>query len=364
MLHIQNQDSPPLEIEGVTGVRRQVRLVGYATVTGKYTLLTGNNRCGAAHYDLFGLIEKLRMAASMTVEPAPLADNPTYRPPEPLGSISLQGAAIDPAKWRFRKPLAITKHGAQEVELDREVLAHASEGLDDVRIVQAGCQIPFVLERLSVVRAVSLPSSGKERPRPAIRLGLGVKTSAPGITDQDLVLLIAVSPFPALDAPLGGIHGRSRGYIFARVRQRAVDSHSERCKGDLRLDLDVAPQGAVLYLETDNGDNAPMELDAFQGAYPVTRVIFKSGEEAGQGAWLYYGNQEAGPPSYDLGLIAGDLLRAERQLVTAGPEQTSLPVVHGTGCSFRVLTLSVLGRAGRGGVRAFGDYGAVSSERG
>jgi len=91
----------------------------------------------------------------------------------------------------------------------------------------------------------------------------------------------------------------------------------------LRLDLDVAPQGAVLYLETDNGDNAPMELDAFQGAYPVTRVIFKSGEEAGQGAWLYYGNQEAGPPSYDLGLIAGDLLRAERQLVTAGPEQTS-----------------------------------------
>jgi hypothetical protein len=41
--------------------------------------------------------------------------------------------------------------------------------------------------------------------------------------------------------------------------------------------------------------------------------------------WLYYGNLDATAARYDLTLVAGELLRAERSPVTAGAEENLSP---------------------------------------
>jgi hypothetical protein len=89
----------------------------------------------------------------------------------------------------------------------------------------------------------------------------------------------------------------------------------------LVIELNARPQSDTLFLETDNGDNPAIELRDFRSHYPVTRLVFKATPDPAQPVWLYYGNLDATAPRYDLTLVAGELLRAERGTVAAGPEE-------------------------------------------
>ena len=78
-------------------------------------------------------------------------------------------------------------------------------------------------------------------------------------------------------------------------------------------------QSDTLFLETDNGDNPPIELEKFTAFYPATRILFKAKPE--DELFLYYGNPQAAPPSYDLSLVAGQLLTAEKKIASISAEQ-------------------------------------------
>ncbi|PYJ99362.1 MAG: hypothetical protein DME68_04120 [Verrucomicrobia bacterium] len=108
LLLIRNQDSPPLSISAVHGDRRLVRLIFFAHEPGHYSLLSGNDQCTAPRYDLSALSEQLKNAAAMEVEPSSLAPKPKYKAPEALAALSLTGAKIDIAKWKFRKPVSVS----------------------------------------------------------------------------------------------------------------------------------------------------------------------------------------------------------------------------------------------------------------
>ena len=321
LLLIHNQDSAPLAIDGIRGRRREVRALFYAPAAGKYILLTGNSECVAPRYDLSGLGEQLKAAASTMLEPGPLMDNPGYRTPEALGSLSLQGAAFDPAKWKYRKALPVTARGAQQVEFDQDVLAHASSDLGDVRMVQAGRQIPFVLERTSITRTVPLSATLKEDTENPARSRWELTLPEAGLP---LSAVTCVSPSPLFERAmrLREEVADERGDTESRELGAAQWSHTPGGPGGLLvLQLDTPPQSGLLSLETDNGDNAAIELTDFHGTYPVTRAVFKAPADSAQPVWLYYGNEDAAFPSYDLRLIAGDLLRSERQPITAGPRE-------------------------------------------
>jgi hypothetical protein len=75
----------------------------------------------------------------------------------------------------------------------------------------------------------------------------------------------------------------------------------------------------TVLMETDNGDNPPIELGDFRGYYPVTRIIFVSSKS--QSIELFYGNEEAAAPRYDAKLIAAQLLRSERTPAALGPQE-------------------------------------------
>jgi hypothetical protein len=322
---IRNKDSPPLSINNVRADRRLVRLTFFANQPGQYSLLSGNTQCAAPRYDLSALSGKLRNATALDVIPSALAPNPNYKPPEALAAVTLTGAKIDLANWKYRKPLPLTQTGVQQTELDAEVLAHSQPDQRDIRIVRGEYQLPFIFERTSLSRSVSLSAAAANDPKKPALSCWSLKLPPPGLPITRLVCTSS-SPLFHREMRLWEEVTDERGDKFASDLGRATwDQTLDSPKRDLVIALNARPQSDTLFLETDNGDNPAIELRDFRGYYPVTRVIFKATPDSSQQVWLYYGNLDATAPRYDLTLVAGDLLKAERSTVTAGPEENLSP---------------------------------------
>ena len=52
----------------------------------------------------------------------------------------------------------------------------------------------------------------------------------------------------------------------------------------------------------------------------MTRLVFKAATDAREALELFYGNNRAAAPRYDLRLVAAQLLGAEKSIATLGPE--------------------------------------------
>src|SRR5207253_9687039 len=87
------------------------------------------------------LSNQLRNATATEVKPSSLAPNSKYKAPEALAALALTGAKIDVVKWKFRKPVPLTQSGAQQIELDPDLLAHALPDQRDLRLVREERQI-------------------------------------------------------------------------------------------------------------------------------------------------------------------------------------------------------------------------------
>jgi hypothetical protein len=155
VLLIRNEDSPPLPITAVRVERRPVYLVFLARSAGTFHLLTGNKFCAAPRYDLAALGPDLKNAVVTPVPISPLADNPNYHAPEALAGLAVTGAALDVSAWKFRKPIQLAHSGAQQAELDLDVLAHADGNFADLRVMHGSNQVPFIVQRTSISRAIT-----------------------------------------------------------------------------------------------------------------------------------------------------------------------------------------------------------------
>src|SRR5882672_3896730 len=318
---IRNEDSPPLSIDTVRADRRLVRLTFYANQPGRYSLLGGNSQCAAPRYDLSALSGKLRNATAMDVVPSTLVSNPNYRPPEALAVVTLTGSQLDVAKWKFRKLLPLTQTSVQQVELDSELLARSQPDQRDIRIVRGEYQLPFLFEHTSLSRPISLNAAVASDPKKPVFSRWALKLPQPGLPITRLVCASS-SPLFHRQMRLWEEVTDERGDKFASDLGRATwDQTPNSPKRDLVIELNVRPKSDTLFLETDNGDNPAIELRDFRSYYPVTHVVFKATPDPAQPVWLYYGNLEATAPRYDLTLVAGELLKAERTNVTAAIQE-------------------------------------------
>jgi hypothetical protein len=322
---IRNEDSSPISIDAVRADRRLVRLTFFANQPGQYSLLSGNTQSIAPHYDLSALGGKLRNAAAIEVVPSALAPNPNYKPPEALAAVTLSGAKIDVTKWKFRKLLPLTQNGVQQVELDPELLAHSEPDQRDIRIVRGEYQLPFVFQRTSLSRPVSVSSTAANDSKKPALSRWSVRLPQPGIPITRLVCTSS-SPLFHRQMRLWEEVTDERGDKFAAELGRATwDQTPNSPNRDLVINLNARPKSDTLLLETDNGDNPAIELRDFRGYYPVTRVVFKATPDPVQPVWLYYSNPDAATPHYDVTLVAGELLKAERNNITAGAEENLSP---------------------------------------
>lgn len=319
VLLIQNGDSPPLPVTTVRVERRPVYLVFLARTAGKFHLLTGNNFCPAPRYDLAALGADLK---NVTVTPvnisAPTA-NPNYHAPEALAGLEVAGAALDVSAWKFRKPVLLSESGAQQVELDLEVLSHANADFSDVRVMRGSNQVPFIIQRTSISRVVKLPLFPLRDPKnPQLSRWL-ISLPQPGLP---LTRLTCVSKTP--------LFRRTMSLYEQRTDDRGGTFRYPLATADWTQIMGIQPQefsipfgdrlqGKLLTLETENGDNPPIELENFQAFYPATRLLFKANK--GDALYIYYGNPRVPPPNYDLSLVAGELLAADKHTLALFPEE-------------------------------------------
>jgi hypothetical protein len=318
-LFIKNGDSAPLPVDEVRVERRPVYLIFLARQEGTFHLLTGNSRCEAPRYDLAALRINFKNVAPAPVEiPAP-ANNPEARAPEVLPGIELTSAALDVSPWRFRKPVKLSGEGVQQVELDLDVLAHAQANFADLRLMRGSNQVPFLIERTSISRALTpVVTATNEAKAPKVsRWQIQLPRAGLPLTR---LACVARTPLFERSVSLYEEAVDERGAAYRRALGGASWQQTpDRKSKEFPLTLESAPQSATLYLETGNGDNPPVELAQFQVFYAATRVLCKG--EAGGNVLLYYGNPRAQSPHYDLSLVAGQLLAAERHVASLSSEE-------------------------------------------
>ena len=310
LLLIRNQDSPPLPVTAVRAERRPVYLVFLARAGGRYHLLTGNPRCPAPSYDLAALGANLKNVAASPLQLSPLAVNPAYRVSEVLAGVQNGGTALDVAAWKYRKPVKLSRAGAQRIELDLDVLAHAQPGFGDLRLVSAGKQLPYILAPTSINRSLTpTVTTATDKKDPRISRWI-IKLPRPGLPVTRLHCT-ARTPLFQRDMTLYEEQTDERGDKYRRTLAGAAWTQTpDRTSREFILAFQSPPQSDTLVLETHNGDNPAVELDNFQVFYPATRMLFKA--QPADELLLYYGNPQVSAPRYDLSLVAGQLLAAHQ----------------------------------------------------
>lgn len=319
LLLIENADAPPLQIVAVRAERRPVELLFFATQPGRHTLYIGNRASAAPRYNLPAQITAPPDAIlSANTLPNPQA-NEQFRAPEALPDVTGVGAPLDARAWKYRKPVEFGGGDVLQLALDLETLAQAKSGLGDLRLLRAGQQAPFVIERTTLrqrVNPIARPLPDARRPSVS-RWELKLPVAAAPVVE-----LACQSPAPLFerDAVLLEMATDERGNEFRRELGRA---RWQRVPGQsaatLTLAIRAPPQTETLLLELDNGDNPAIGLGGFEFASPVTRLLFKA--PAPDGVFLYYGNPEANLPQYDLRLAAAQLLAADRTPAILGSRQ-------------------------------------------
>jgi hypothetical protein len=214
----------------------------------------------------------------------------------------------------------VAKVGAQQLELDPDVLARAMPDLRDLRVVSEEVQLPYLIERTSINRTVILAAaSSNDHDRPTVsRWQLKLPQAAIPITRitcaSDSSLFERTFRFWE---ELTDERGDKYPLELAQATWRRVPNQPP---GQLAASLERTPRSDTILIETENGDNPPIELHDFRGYYAATRVIFTSAKS--QPIAVYYGNDEASAPRYDVKLIAAQLLRSERIAAVPGSQET------------------------------------------
>jgi len=319
VLLIRNEDSPPLPVTAVRVERRPVYLVFMARQAGTFHLLTGNKFCAAPRYDLAALGANLKNAVIMPANISAPAENPDYRAPEALPGLEVTGAPLDVSAWKFRKAIQPLRSGAQQIELDLETLAHADGRFADLRVMRGSNQVPFIVQRTSISRALApavTATNDAKNPRLSRWLIKLPNSNLP------LTRLTCTTTTPLFQRSLSLAVEETdeRGNtFFRRLGSGTWTQTPENKTKEFSLPLDSVPRSDTLILETENGDNPPITLEKFTAFYPATRVLFKA--KGNDRLFLYYGNPRVLAPSYDLSLVAGELLAADKIAATPGAEE-------------------------------------------
>jgi len=316
---IRDESSPPLHVIGIHVERRPVYLVFVPRRAGTYHLLFGNRNVGAPRYDVQRFGATLKDAAVSSVQLSALMDNPDYRARETLPGLEATGAALNVSGWKFRKPIRLANGSVHQLEMDMDVLSHADSGLADLRVVQGEAQVPYLLQRTSIAQKLTPVVTVTNDPKKPKQSRWTVKLPQPRLP---LARVVCITKTPVFQRELWVSEDFTdeRGNVSHRVLGRGTWTQTpERESREFALTLDVPPRSDTLFVETDNGDNPPIELEKIEAAIPVTRILFEA--KPGDRLSLYYGNPKVSPPQYDLSLVARELIDAKRADASLGAEE-------------------------------------------
>jgi hypothetical protein len=293
-------------------------------------LYYGNRTTRAPQYDLAALRGRLALNPRLVAaELGPQVVNPRFEAVPPLRFVAGAGAKLEPRHWEQARRLRLS--GGEDiyaVTLAPTDLWYLRPDLGDLRIVDpADRQVPFILERAAVRAELALEFARDPRPaarserrisRYHVRVGGDLLRGVPGLPLEQLRLSFGdqffTRPVRVLAPARGGARSRERR-IYGGVLTSAADRAAPMVIG-----LSGAPV-RELWLEIDEGDNSPLQLERAAGLLRVPRLTFKVRPEPGAYR-LLLGNPRATLPRYDLESLRREVLaysaRPARLLPAAG----------------------------------------------
>ncbi len=319
LLTIHNDDNSPLNLTAVEAKRRPVFAMLLNDRPGPLQLLSGNAQCPAPKYDLAALRRDLRTVPLVAAQVGALTANPKFTAPDPLAMLAAGTTPLDVNPWRFRKAVRLVGPGIQQLELDLEALSRCATSFADLRIVTAGQQMPFILERTPIQRSFPVAASKADDPK------------HPTTSRWTLTLPHKTLPLTRLTCETSAPLFRREVTVFEERTDSRGEKHRvalgnatwvrtpEQKPGKLVVTLNQAPATDHLWLEVENGDNPPLELTALTAWHTTARLLFRAAE--GSAPALYYGNAQAAFPRYDLDLVARQIFSAPKIQATLGPEE-------------------------------------------
>jgi hypothetical protein len=325
ILEVRDEDSPPLRPPRATVSAAATRLL-YPWNVGPLTLYYGNTVTRPARYDLEP--QHLRIASAVSFAGAQLGPeqpNPRFRAPLPLAFAPARGASLAARRWSRERVLTIAaREDLYSLTLSPTDLAALRSDLADLRLVdQSDHQVPFILE--PAARSEKPPLRIEAEPAPIPR-GRGAvsryRLLMPELDGEPLPLPVSAleldvserffsRPVRLLDPEVEGRRGE-------RVITRTTLARSGREEGSLPP-LEIAADGGryrAIVLEVEEGDNAPLRIDRARAVVRVPRLAFK----AGPGQYrLLLGNEDIGPPRYDIASLRQEFLTHSAVVIEAGP---------------------------------------------
>jgi hypothetical protein len=321
---IENNDSPPLAITGISAQRLPVFLVFIAPVPGVCELLSGNEQCGAPVYDIAHMDFSNKNAFLVVPVPGPLILSTNFVSVDPFSAARMLGAPLDPAGWSYRKPLLLATDSVQQLEIDLDVLPHSEESLQDLRLIRQGQQMPFIMDRGYLLRNLQPAVTKADDPK------------RPQLSRWKLTLPKSGIPISSLTCTTAAPFFRRVARIVAERRDETGEIQSDSLATEewsqnldqppvkLRMNFAMPHPAEAIFLELENGDNAPLNVQNVELWYPASRLIFKAAP--GVATYLYYGNEHSVAPQYDLQLLGPRLLRASKAIVSLGNEEVLKPL--------------------------------------
>lgn len=309
VLDVDNGNSPPLEIRSVKIIYAPVFAVFQAKAAGAYRLLFGNRQAPARAYDLPGLSGYLAGKKISAPSAGKVEKDPAFAEAESLPALEVFGGPIDTEKWAYKIPVSIERSGVQGLELNFQVSSLAERDLRDLRLVSDSRQVPYIVDRDYATR--NLPAAAQSGGGTDAVSLWRIKLPYKNFPLSQLTARVSDTAFQRR-VTLYETAADERGRAYRRMLGSVVWSNTDPdAPAAYSISAAGVPSGEELELEVENGDNKPLALSGFKLYYPVTRLIFKWKGDGG--LWLYYGNREARPPSYDISLVAAELLRGERR---------------------------------------------------
>lgn len=315
-----NGDSPPLTITGADVRIHPTTLAFFAPQGGMFRLLTGNRGVSPPNYDLNSLRGVLAPASGRQPKPVAMNSKADFQLPPALPGIEATGPAIDLAKWSRQRKVTYDHPGVIGIELDSRVLATCRTDLGDLRLVQNGKQVPYLVRSNKVTRTLK-PSRvaeihDPERPTFSIwKITLPVDgLPVTRLTAKSSAGLFTRRMVARIERQDSNGHRRGPFSSFAEWTRHAADGPA-----DFSLSFGDERAPVQIMLETDNGDNPPVPFDHFMVEFSAPSITAKVADPAP--LVLCYGNPEATPPLYDLRLVWSEIMAADQQPASLREEE-------------------------------------------
>ena len=321
-LEVDDGNNPPLTIKGVYARLAPQPWIYFESDDGSALRARyGNPSLGAPRYDVEAMRHYLaevrpHRARWGSARETGRRDAPARQP------LTLLGAELDPAGFRFSREIPSGDPGLTSLLADITVLAHARDDLGDVRIVdESKRQIPYLLERRPEPLRIDLPYP-KRSERSTQRISVyELKLPFESLpNDSRLVLETDSRVFErevtVVQPPRPGQRDDPR--VLTRVSWRHADPDTEAPVLDISVPIKGVPS---MELRIDEGDNAPLSLRPPTLLLPAYRLRFFYPEDAE--LTLLYGSAATPAPRYDLSLLAARLFGAPTQELSLRDEQAS-----------------------------------------